>query len=145
MFRETAGMFKEFKNITIITAILNIVLSFALGYFMGMAGIFIATAISVLVTYFWYEPYLVYKKLFKKPIRPYFKRQCVNIVFTLVVMFVTYGICETFVENFIFKCVVCFVVSNAIYALYFWSTPQFKYVWNIGKVLLKKRGMKNEG
>lgn len=148
MFREAAGMFKRFKNITLITASLNIVLSFALGYFWGLKGVFGATAISVLVTYFWYEPYLVYKDLFSISVKPYFIRQLKNISVTFCLCGATFYLC-TWIHNdgiigFVFKCIICTIVPNLFYLVYFRKTEQFIYLYQMGVDLLGKWRRKNE-
>jgi hypothetical protein len=53
-------------------AIANIVLSLILGHFIGIAGIFFATAIARLITYFWYEPRILYNDYFHLSSRKYF-------------------------------------------------------------------------
>lgn len=63
MLRETSGLFHEMKAMAILRATLNIVLSAVFGYFWGAEGIFFATTLSILVTTFWYEPYIVYRKV----------------------------------------------------------------------------------
>ena len=142
MFREAAGIFKKFKNVTLATAIINIILSFILGAFWGMAGIFGATIISVLITYFWYEPYLVYKDLFHKPIGSYFKRQCINIMFTVIILVVVQFLCNQIlisgIWGFILKILICGILINVFYLIYFYKTKEFKILWNIGMGFLKR-------
>lgn len=79
-YRDTLGLFKEGKLIPLISAIINIILSFGLGYKMGMDGIFLATLISILTTTFWYMPKVIYNQIFKISCREYFKKLC---IFTL--------------------------------------------------------------
>lgn len=64
-YREASGLYKKTKYVMLVTAILNIVLSVVLGCFFGAEGIIIATVLSRLMTYFWYEPLLIYKICFK--------------------------------------------------------------------------------
>lgn len=71
-YRTTMGLFKESVAAPVASAVINIVLSIVLGYKMGMAGIFVATGISRLVTTTWVDGYLVFKKrLNKSPVRFY--------------------------------------------------------------------------
>lgn len=67
MFCETMGLFKERKNAMVINAILNILLSVVLAKPFGMAGILGATAIARVLTIVWWEPYILFKKKFKRP------------------------------------------------------------------------------
>ena len=50
VFRTTSGHFKEATKFYVLSAVLNIVLSIALGYVWDIAGIYIATSISRLLT-----------------------------------------------------------------------------------------------
>ncbi len=50
VFRTTSGHFKEATKFYVLSAFLNIILSIALGYIWGIAGIYVATSISRLLT-----------------------------------------------------------------------------------------------
>ena len=39
---------------------------------MGIIGVFIGTLVSAIAVPFWITPYLVYKKVFNKPVSHYF-------------------------------------------------------------------------
>ncbi len=64
MLREANGLFGEVRFLILIRAVLNIVFSIILGLRTGVEGILIATAISLLMTNFWFEPRLLSRKLF---------------------------------------------------------------------------------
>ena len=74
MYRSSMGLFKECKYIYLFTAVLNIVLSCALGKTYGVFGIIIATFISRVTTSFWFEGKVVFKR-FNKPVKIYFALQ----------------------------------------------------------------------
>lgn len=74
IYRSTMGLFQSVQYINIIAAALNIVLSVLLGMVWGIAGVIAATAISRLLTSFWYEAKVVYHK-FHKNVREYFGLQ----------------------------------------------------------------------
>lgn len=71
-FREAAGLFRKTKFIMLWTAVLNIVFSIILGKLIGLAGILFATSISRVLTFYWYEPLLLYRDFFNQPCRQYF-------------------------------------------------------------------------
>lgn len=56
MTRESTGVFVQTKYVMICAALVNIILSVALGLLMGITGIILATAVANLLTVFWYEP-----------------------------------------------------------------------------------------
>lgn len=61
IYRQATGIYKQTKYIMLICAIVNIFLSLFMGMFLGMSGILLASAISRILTYFWYEPRLLFK------------------------------------------------------------------------------------
>ena len=83
-FREAAGLFRKTKFIMLWTAGLNIIFSIILGIILGMPGILLATSLSKLLTYFWYEPKLLFEEYFGKQCSLYFleigKNVCMNLL-----------------------------------------------------------------
>lgn len=147
MFREAAGMFHKFKNVTLVTAVLNIMLSVILGCYWGISGIFAATVIAVLATYFWYEPYLVYREQFQMPVAPYFRRQLKNIALTVVILLLTYGVSGLITLNgisgFVLKAGICSVLPNLCYLLFFGRGEEFKILWGMMTELITRRKQKD--
>ncbi len=71
-YREATGLYRKTKWAMLSCGILNIVLSIALGLVMGISGILLASALSRLMTYIWYEPKLLFKEYFNlKPWKYY--------------------------------------------------------------------------
>ncbi|WP_230575807.1 lipopolysaccharide biosynthesis protein, partial [Bacillus rhizoplanae] len=63
--KTTAGIFQEDRYAPLFQAAVNLIISIILVQYIGIAGVFIGTLISVLVVPFWVTPYLVYKKVFE--------------------------------------------------------------------------------
>lgn len=85
MCRSTMGLFKEVQYINLFAAIINIVLSIALGKVIGVSGVIIATAVSRLLTSFWYEGKVVFDKL-QIPVSNYFGLQLKHLISFLVIV-----------------------------------------------------------
>ena len=68
MFTEANGYFQKTKYILLIRAAINLVLSIILGKVQGVFGIFLATTISFCLTSLWYEPYILFKYVFKESV-----------------------------------------------------------------------------
>lgn len=81
-FRESAGLFRKTKFIMLWAAVLNIAFSVLLGKAIGMAGILFATSLSKMLTYFWYEPILLYRDYFSKPCHWYFTEMLRGVLIT---------------------------------------------------------------
>ena len=78
LYRDASGLYRKTKYIMLIATIENIVLSFVLGKFLGVAGIVFATVISRITTYVWYEPKLLFKEYFEKSSIIYFRQLLIN-------------------------------------------------------------------
>lgn len=122
MYRESAGLFKNIKQMILIKGVLNIILSFALGKIWGLTGILIATTIASATTLFWYEPLVVYRHFYKG-----FANELRYQLMTLVQMGAAFFVTGFVVERlsgegivlFLIKAAVCGLVVNLCYLLFF--------------------------
>lgn len=97
--------------------------SVILGKIIGLAGIIFATAIARLTTYFWYEPYLLFRNYFGQSCSVYFKGVLKSIVTTLCILAIEYICVGTFhptgwifwIAKAIFVCGVSFLCVFALY------------------------------
>jgi O-antigen/teichoic acid export membrane protein len=98
-FREAAGLFRKTKYIMLWTAILNIGFSIVLGWILGLPGILLATSFSKLLTYFWYEPKLLFQDYFSKPCRLYFYQMAKNALITITSIIAAWFVTQWFVPQ----------------------------------------------
>lgn len=139
IFKSTHGLFKQGQYLIIGTAIINLVLSFALGKYFGLVGILSATAISRLVTNCWYDPYIVFKLALKKDFVGYLKKY----IFYLLVIIVSIVCIElisgilpfSIYHNFIIKIILCLILPNVFIVLSFGKTEEFLYLSAIAKTM----------
>lgn len=66
MFRDANGMFVYVKWMLLFNSFLNIVISIILGKTWGVGGVYIATIISDVLTDFWYDSNIIFRKVFNK-------------------------------------------------------------------------------
>ena len=127
--RSTMGVFKEVRYVNLIAAVLNIILSIVLGYAIGMAGVIAATAISRLLTSFWYEGMIVFNKLEKKA-KEYYLIQLKSALIATVVVGISVGINQFILIDGIggmaVKIVICTVVTILLETLFNRNTVEFK-------------------
>ncbi len=115
-FRYTTNLFNSAKYAILICSILNIVLSIILGLKFGMFGIFIATAISRLCTTFWYEPYILFKTIFKEKVNKYFTSQLLHFVILIVLFVFINKICSLIiVSNIILRIILKAICGGLIF------------------------------
>jgi peptidoglycan biosynthesis protein MviN/MurJ (putative lipid II flippase) len=135
IFREAAGIFDKIKNTMIITAIMNLILSIVLGKAYGIFGVLIATTISILLTYYWYEPVLIYRSMNVNKVSEYFILQIISFILLLIGIFVTkYStsfIKELTWASFLLKTLLCVIISNLYYLLILGHRKETKYVFHM--------------
>lgn len=121
--REAYGLFRQTKYVMFIAAIINIILSVALGMVWGMFGIFLASAISRVGTYFIYEPIVLLKQYMNKEPYSYYVSILVNAFITTVlcmgVTFFAQGIViDSWIKLIIKACIIfcgCLLITIVIY------------------------------
>lgn len=140
-YRNTTGLFRETRDILLYAAGINLVLSYFMGLRWGLTGILAATAVSRVLTSFWYEPYLLHKRIFGCSSIPFFLRQgaCLGVVvlsfavITLVSSFCGLGVWG----DFFLRGVLCLVIPNGLLLALNFRTEAFGY---LKEKLLKKLG-----
>lgn len=130
IFREASGLYMQIKYIMLITALVNIVLSIALGMWIGLAGILLASAISKLVTYMWYEPIVLFRKYFSEKPWSFFKKLLLNFVGTCLLTAGLYFLMSFIkMDNlwllFFVKGFICFAALNVVYLIVYHKNVYF--------------------
>lgn len=135
IYKSTMGLFKYGQYILLFTAGLNLFGDVVLGKMYGVFGIFLATAISRLVTNTWYEPFVIFKYGFQKKFRLYIMRYCAYTILLVITGGICFGICRfipfSLFPRLILKAIVCIVVPNVCFIGTFYRTSEFKYLLNI--------------
>ena len=142
-FRIANGLFVYGWYRPAIMAVLNIVLDIIMGNKWGIPGIFLATTISRALTQVWFDPYLIYKMVFKKSAKQYFFKYILYLGSTALSGLTVLEICKLISLSNIWiefgcKFIIAAIVSNILVCLLFHTTAEFKYMWNLGISLLKK-------
>lgn len=134
LFRTANGLFVQGKYRPVIMAVLNIGFSITLASKWGMFGVLIATVISRILAQTWYDPWLIYKKVFQKNVWDYYKKillyifTIVGSVFILKRIAVRIVIENPFV-NFLFLVVISLIVSNALVIIFWNRTKEYRACW----------------
>ena len=140
-YRNTTGLFRETRDILLYAAGINLVLSYFMGLRWGLTGILAATAVSRVLTSFWYEPYLLHKRIFGCSSIPFFLRQgaCLGVVvLSFAVITLVSSLCGLGVwGDFFLRGVLCLVIPNGLLLALNFRTEAFGY---LKEKLLKKLG-----
>ncbi len=134
IFRDTNGLFKHVKNMLVINAVLNLVISIILGKLIGIAGVYLGTVISDILTDFWYDSKLVYKNLFDR--NDYWRYMAFIVANVCIVISMIYVIkiaAQPFPVTIILwliKAAVTGLIYAALFCALYGRTPVFKSVVN---------------
>lgn len=129
-FRDTSGLFKDAKNDTILLMISNIVLSYVFGKKYGVFGILFATAISRVFITSWHQPYMLYKKVFKKHIKEFIYKKLYYIVIitisSIIVLLINDLFNEISIRMLFVKAVIILLLGVVTFIGFTFKTNEFK-------------------
>lgn len=143
-YQTTLGMFDKMKYPYLVSGIFNIVLSIILGKKWGIFGVYIATSITRICTSEAAGGYYVYRDGLKLPVKQYVAKY-VGAFFLLllngsITLFAVNVIQIPGIVGFVVKVLVCSIVCNGLYLLFFFRTNAFKNLTERLIRLLKRRG-----
>lgn len=132
VFRDSLGLFWYDRYKSIAEAVINLGASIVLTLRFGIVGVFLGTFISTMLTSFWIEPYVLYRKKLESSVAPYFLRYA---LYTVVVLFagtVTNYACSlaggegftAFAADFL----ICVTVPNLLFLLVYHRTREFRFI-----------------
>lgn len=142
-YRSSYGLFRNAKFMPLFGMIVNVVVSIVLVQKIGIFGVLLGTLISNVVSFMWYDPYLIYKKVFNKsPIKYYLK----NIVYLLAFVIIGY-ICNLLCEiilidgivGFIIHGLICVFIPLVIVIILYYNSEYGNYLKYAIKRVIKKR------
>lgn len=132
-YREALGLFTKTKNVMLLAALINIGLSIIWGTRWGIAGILAASLVSVFITYFWYEPAILYKDNFEISPYSYYKRIFINILLCVILTLIQYFTFKNFRVitwwAWFIKAILIFLLTNITCFLKYkyFDTDEFNY------------------
>lgn len=131
VFKSTLGLFKYGQYLLFITAAINLVGDIFLGSKFGVFGIFFATVISRILTNCWYDPYVVFKYGLDRNFTKYFLEYLWYIFVLLIAAILCFVLCIwidiTPVLDVAIKIIICSIVPNTIFYLFFRKTEKYRY------------------
>lgn len=134
-FKSASGLFWQDRYKPLIESIINIVLSIILAKKIGISGVLLGTIISALSTSVWIEPFVVFKYGFNLSLKLYFKKYF-NYTFIMIISLIVTTILTNLINStafitFILKMILCVLIPNAIFFIFFKNTQEFKYFLKI--------------
>lgn len=142
IYRATLGLFREVQYVNLIAAGLNIALSVLMGLRLGVAGVAAATAVSRLVTSFWYEGRAVCRRL-GLPVRSYFLRQLRDLLQTAAAVTASLLCCSrlplTGIPAIAGKLLVCTAVTAGLELAFHARSEEFRIIRRLLAQALRRR------
>ena len=149
VFRDSMGLFWYDRYKSLVEALINLAVSIVLGLRYGVAGIFIGTLCSTLLTSLWVEPYMLYKHRLKAPVHKYFLKYGKYVTVTGLAWWVTHLLCIKVEGNAFVQCAVrlciCIAVPNLLFLLAYAGSREFRFVIEKAKQMLAKGKEKLHG
>lgn len=149
MFCEAAGIYWNGKTKPLWEAGINLVASIVLVQYIGIAGIFLGTIISIVFVDFSVEPHLVFKYILKDNSKKYYTKLIMYIFQTIIVSGITYFCCS-FLGNkgmigFIIKVPVCVIIVNVLIWILNLKNDNLKFIISIKQMVFEKVQKKIQG
>ena len=142
-YREVTGLFKVGKYRPLIAALINLVVSIILAYPLGISGILLGTIISRVCVYFWFDPYIIHKKLFNRKLKYYFVTYLLYALISLGVGAICLIICNSIPAfhqwiAFLVKTLICAVLPNLSFFILFKKRVEFQAILGYMKIIGRK-------
>ncbi len=146
VYYQVIGLWWEGKFRSVIEALLNLVLNFTLGYYLGVVGIILATIISYTCMYF-YGSTFIFTKYFKNgKLNKYFVDNILYMMVTGVIGFVTFKLLEVLLSSqnndwieLGIRALVCIILPNVFFALIYRINKDNRKYMNQAIVQIKER------
>ena len=135
-FQEAAGIFYEDRIVPIIESVVNIVFSIVLLKIFGLAGVFMGTICSNLITHIYTYPKFIYVNLFKQKYSKYFKDTGKYFIITLGLAIITYILSEFIKTNndllqVVLRVLLVLIIPNVLVILMFHKTKEYQYFYKL--------------
>ena len=133
IFKESMGLFWYDRYKAVAEAVLNLVISVLLVTHLGVAGVFMGTFCSTVLTSVWVEPYVIYKYRLERPVTGFFKKYAGY----LGVMAAVWGIteyCCRFISGqaffvLVLRLMICLILPNVMLWFVYRKTVEWRELW----------------
>lgn len=142
-FRNANALFVQGRYRPAIMVVVNIVLSIVMAYQWGVFGVLFATVISRLTTHVWYDPWLVYRRVFHERFSGYIVMKLKFFAVVAADCAIAYGLCSfDFVPDswlgLGLRALICLIVPNLTVILLFQKNPEYKEFRGYVRTLIRK-------
>lgn len=137
IFKDACGLFWQTRYRTVATAVVNLISSIILAHWLGLAGVFLGTIISYIVTILPYDPYVLYREVFHRSVVHfyvwYIKAILITVIGYLLVHLLCRNIDDTIIWGFLLETVVTLGISNLVLIFFNYRKKEFHYYLSVLK------------
>lgn len=135
IFKDACGLFWQTRYRTMATAIVNVVVSIVLAHFLGLAGVFLGTIISYLVTILPKDPVVLFGEIFQVSAKEFYYWYFKSFSSTLAIYAVIHTVCSAIPikgwGNFFIMTSITIVLTVVLFLLFTRKTEEYKYFRNL--------------
>lgn len=143
-YSSAAGLWWEGRFYVAAETVGNLVLNWLLVKWFGMAGVIVATLITIVLCNFVWGSNIVFKHYFKIGSKEFFRNHIVHVIVVIISGIVTWCINTKFMEfnngfvNLIARGIVCIIVPNILFWLCYRKTELFREAVSLVKKLFER-------
>lgn len=141
-YKDAAGIWWEDRFRPYVSMIVNLVLNIVLAQVIGVSGIILSTVISLLISIPW-ENYTVFKHIFHRSSREYYKKMAYYAFTVLFAGVVTFVLCSPWGNGFLsllIRACICLIVPNLLIVLGNFKGKEFQASKVFLISILKRKG-----
>lgn len=146
IYRDASGLFVRGKYRAVLAAVMNLIISIILVKKIGLAGVFLGSIISRMVTTWWFDAWILYKYGFHTSSWPFFRNFLATMLLTVLSTVLVQKIAVPWQQvswaSIVIKGILSVVITNGIYLLVYGRSEEFRYLADkVKRILTKKRAV----
>lgn len=132
VFRNSLGLFRRDRYISIICAVSNIIFSIIMVNQFGTIGVFMGALSSMLLTSAWLEPYIIYKYYLKHPFDQFLLKYLWYHLSMGIIWFAVDYLCQfmkgNFVKVILTRLAICMIIPNLILGVVYIRSAEMRII-----------------
>ena len=127
-YKDAKGIWWEDRFRPYVMMIVNVIGNIYMVQIIGIYGVVLSTIFGMLVAFPW-ETYTIFKYIFNRSAKQYYKKMGVYTVVTVIIAVITFLICNTFGDtamDIILRLIICAIVPNILFVGFFYRKHEFK-------------------
>lgn len=143
VLKESTGVWEQERVLAIVEATANLCLNLVLVRSMGVAGVILATIVTILFLNLPVEYFCIFRVYFKKNGRDFFFSECKHTIMTIGITLITYRICSSISMNglsgMFLKVCASVLVPIVLFAIFYRNNEQMKFFSDMLLAALHKK------